>query len=512
MQTMNLARLAQAVEDELQQAPDVRRWRTLIREKINDEYQFVCDLRPWPFRIREAPLFVYPDFELAKADLSFANASGQRVWDAANLEGTLSDLMFPLAENSGAMWALHREQLVGAEMGIEDPSATDIGNGNWLEGPFVIERVKDIGGGSTRLWLDPRCNCTAAPDANGGTYHLRFPRYLLPADCDQLLQDGVKDEDGMALSYVHPSVFRAWSQGTARPPTAPGVSSAWTYDEGFDTTAPLSRSHSPNLWSPTAATFPAWFDHHRNSSIREQLVATGVAGASTWTTGQRYRFAVSWAYAGRLGPLSNIVEWTPAGSTPSVTLSGFPSLPANAGLTPVVAYGWVRAVWVATGDGPFYLLQYIDPPPSSGGTATSATFSTAPVAVPWKRVRYDEVFAPAYRYIRLLSRPSGHQKYQLRYLRRCAPLLAEEDVPELAPQFHPLIVLRAAAALAKGREQSSRTALHVRLTQEADRKLAEMMQFYFPGQHALFRKGSILTPDPAMRLSIRGSMDWNGDS
>lgn len=516
MQSMNLARLAQAVEDELQQAPDVRRWRTLIREKLNDEYQYLCELRPWPFRIREAPLFVYPDFTIAKADLDFADSQGQRVWNGTNLESTLSDVMFPLAENSGTMWAFHRENLIGAEVGIEDPSATDLANGNWKEGPFVIERVKDLGGpGPTRIWLDPRCNCTAAPDADGGDYHVRFPRYLLPADCDQLLDDGVKDEFGLALRYVHPSVHRAWSMGTERPPAVGGgFVGAWTYDEGFDTTAPLDRSHSPNLWSnaSTSTTYPSWFDHHRNVSIREQIATTGSATGSTWTVGQRYRFAVSWYYANRFGPLSNISEWTPTSGLPSVVLSGMPSLPANAGLTPAVAYGWVLAIFVAVGDGPFYLLQYVDPPPSSGGTSTSVTLSTAPVATPQHRVRYDNVFAASYRYIRLLNRPSSHRKYQLRYLRRCTPLLAEEDVPELAEQFHPLIVLRAAAALAKNREQGSRTALYARLVQEADRKLAEMMQFYFPGQHERFQHGSILNVGPRANLQIRGPMDWNGDS
>jgi hypothetical protein len=518
MAALSLAKLADAVEAELQQAPDVRQWRTRIRRTISDVYEEVWASRPWPFRIREAAFWVYPDFTLEKDELFVAHANGLRVFGTNGLATVLSDKMFPAAEATGGIFAEHIEHLVGAEIGIEAPSTTDKANGNWLEGPFTVQKI--LGPGAIfahQLWLDPRCNVTSVDTtAAGGPFEVRFPRYLLPYDCDQLLRDGVKDEQGQALQFLDAASHRWLQQGTARPPAGGGVvPNGWTYDEGIDTTTPLHRYVSPNLWA-TDTLAPAWVDHHTNVPVRETIVGAASAGAGTFVIGQRYRFAVSWFYEGRFGPLSNVVEVTPTTGNQRITLSGLPEVPYVLALAPETPYGWSLAIWVAVGDGPLYLLQHLNPAPSTGagGVSTTQVLQTAPATTNMhqKRIRQPVVTPASHRYIRLYPRPSAHRKYQIRYLRRSYPLEAEEDTPEFGEQFHMALVYIAAARIAALREgPSSRSSLMIRLTTLGERKLAELTQYYFPGQHFHARKGSILALRAGGRYRI-DRVDWNGDS
>ncbi len=508
MNDLNLARIRYEIGQELGHTPDTRAWSDRVDRMIAQVYAELWDAEPWPFRIRETALHVYPDFALAQ-DTEAELVSGTdvfRVFEIADV-GDLAGVMFPAVDALEPLeQAAHVQRLVGAEWGIETLATADRTGGNWTSGPFTIQKAT-LSGDTVRVWLDPRCRCTA--HGTTGEFVVRFPRYRLPHDFDAFTPDAVRRE-GRRLDVLSSRQLRALEGGVQRPPLgSPGTPQAWAWDEGLD--------QSPDeLIATRQVQSQAWAPDSQPWAVIETL--EGGVNATTggsFIADQLYRFAVSWFYENRFGPLSNVVELTPGtGDTVNLLL---PAVEANAALSPQVALGWAVAVWVAKGDGPFELSSIEDPPPSSGGAAALITVTGRPDPLAqYRRVRHEQVAAPP-RYIRLWPRPSTHEQLLLRYFRRPLPMEADTDVPDgILPQYRRYLVYETAAQLLAGDGvpgASPAISTLGRLKAQAQKLYRQMLGHYFPGRDRPHQRRALLTPASVDLLRPSAAdIDWNGDT
>ena len=364
-----------------------------------------------------------------------------------------------------------------------------------------------LSGDTARVWLDPRCRCSS--HASGGEFAVRFPRYRLPADFDAWAQGAVQRE-GRALDVLTPRQLRILEQGVNRPPlSAAGTPFGWSWDEGLD--------QSPDdLIATTLNAAEAWAPDSTPMAVIEQLEGgTNPGPGGNFLPDQLYRFAVSWYVGNQFGPLSNVVELTPAtGETVNLLL---PLVEDNAALAPQVNIGWSVAVWVAKGDGPFELQQIKDPPPNAGGVSAAITVTGRPdPLVQYRRVRYEQVATPA-RYIRLWPRPAEYEQLQLRYFRRPLPMQAPTDVPDgILPQFRRYLVVETAARLVAGDGQpGSSPALSTlgRLKAQSTQLYRRMLGHYFPERARAHQRQALLVPTGADALRAHADdLDWHGDT
>ena len=520
---LSLERIVHEIEQELQQEPQVRSWRTRIVRTVNEVLEELWSSYDWPWSIQQAPLWVFPDFEFSRADLSFV-ADSERVFEFSFED--VDGLMWPTpltaeGETGNSIRRQYLQHLVGAEVGLETVSPTDAQRGNWNEGPFIVDRVTQRDAEQHWMWLDSRLTVTSALESTGASYKVRFPRWQLPYDFDHFVDHApISDERGVALQYVHPAQYRNMVQGHGRPPReGPGTPRFYTVDEGPDLQVPHDRLNSPEFRG-SAALAPS--DHNVNHTPSGLTGVVDNSGSSpTLRIGQLHRFAVSWYYRGRHGALSNVVELTPTSSAPSVLLTVGEGLPGNATLDPDVSYGWVLAVWVAVGDGPFVLQSYVDPPPNPVAANTTVrvnhlddvnTYSSIGRR-PWAKIRHDVVYANPYRYIKLHPRPTAFRRYDLRYHRRPVPLLAPEDTPPFDRKFHRYLVYEAASRLAVNNAAAGGTpalATPERLRRMAAAVLSRMVGQYL-GDHVARKQKGMLTATDRGRYPLEAPVDYNGD-
>lgn len=507
MNDLNLQRIRYEVGQELGHAPDTRAWADRVDREVAQVFTDLWAAEPWPFRLRETALHVYPDFVLAKGTEAtlVSGLDVLRVFEIGDV-GDLAGRMYPTAEALEDLAVQgHVQRLVGAEWGIDAPATGDRTGGNWGSGPFVVQKAT-LSGDTVRVWLDPRCRINSY--ASGGEFAVRFPRYRLPPDFDAFANAAIRRE-GRPLELISQAQLRILERGVARPPsTAAGRPTCWSYDEGLD--------HSPDDMIGTALNASrAWSPDATPSAVIETLEG----GVNPDTIGsflpnQLYRFAVSWYYENRFGPLSNIVELTPGtGDTVNLVL---PVVEPNAALAPQVHLGWTIAIWIAKADGPFELSQFVDPPPNGGGVSNVVVVTGRPDPLTqYRRVRYEQVATPP-RYIRLWPRPATYEQLLLRYHRRPTPMEADTDVPDgILPQFRKYLVYETAARLAAEPAPGGAPALSTvgRLRAQAAQVYRRMLGHYFPGRERGHQRRALLAPTriDLLRPSAE-DIDWNGDS
>lgn len=504
---LSLVRLIRGVEEELQRAPQTRSWREQVRNAINAEMYDLLGSREWPFLVVQRPLWVFPDFTLTGTQITLPSAVPRRVFDIPSVSGSLVGTMWPAGSSSILPDFL--EQLVGAEVGMEESDPVADNTGNWRDGPFTIERVLFDGGDSVRIWLDPRCNVTSLPST--ATLHVRFPRYLLSPDLAEIIaQDSLTDERGVPLAHKPPSQFLRLAQGNGRPPrTMVGTPRYFTVDEGIDWQVPPDRLVSPNIWMNETIAAPRYDLRIPTPQFELNAVASG---GGNLVPG-RYRVAVCFYVAGRFGPLSNVYEVTTTDANRTITATHGWLLPPDAFLAPDNSIGWYLAAFIAEGDGPLMLHGYTAGPNQARGSDYTITLLPNPT-MPWKGVRYDDVAVSPPRFLRLLPRPSAHQRLSLRYRRRPTPLVHDEDVPPFPAEFHRALVYGAAARLAEGAQigGAPQLATAARMRAAAIQIESRMRAQYFPEGMLAKQKGMIggsgMVPDP---LDIN-SIDYNGDT
>lgn len=507
MNDLNLQRIRYEIGQELGHAPDTRAWSDRLDRTLAQVYADLWAAEPWPFKLRETPLHVYPDVTLAKGTEAslVAGADVLRVFQIPDVND-LAGRLFPLLDAIEPLaLQAHVQRLVGAEWGVETLATGDRTGGNWTTGPFTIQKAS-ISGDTVRVWLDPRCRIQS--HAVGGEFALRFPRYRLPYDFDAFAPGAIRRE-GDALDMITNAQLRLLERGVQRPPSsAAGRPTCWTYDEWLD--------HSPDdLIASALNQSEAWSPDATPSAVIETLEGgVNPDTVGSFLSDQLYRFAVSWYYEGRHGPLSNVVELTPGtGDTVNLVL---PVVEQNAALAPGINIGWSLSVWVAKGDGPFELQQIKDPPPNGGGVSNAIVVSGRPDPLAqYRRVRYEQVATPP-RYVRLWPRPAEYEQLLLRYYRRPIPMEADTDVPDgILPQFRKFLVYETAARLAAEPAPGGSPALSTMGRMRAQGQLIyrRMLGHYFPGRERTHQRRALLVPDrlDLLRPSAE-DIDWNGDT
>lgn len=504
---LSLVRLIRGVEEELQRAPQTRSWREQVTNALNAEMFDLLGSREWPFLVVQRPLWVFPDFTLTGTQITMPSSTPRRVFDIPSISTSLVGTMW--GSSSATSLPDFLESLVGAEVGVDSGAGAYL-TGNWRDGPFMIERVLYDGSDSVRLWLDPRCTVASLPADT--VLNIRFPRYLLPPDLAEIIaQDSLTDERGVPLAHKPPAQFLALSQGNGRPTRITvGTPRYFTVDEGIDWQVPPDRLTSPNLWVGVDTAAPRY--DLRIPPPQHEMTANASPGGSL-DFGKRFRIAFCYYVAGRFGPLGNIYEVTTTDTNRTITATYGWLLPQDAFLTPDTNVGWYLAAFVAEGDGPLMLQGYVAGPNQARGSDYVVT-QLANLTTPWKGVRYDDVAVTPPRFLRLLPRPSSHQRLSLRYRRRPTPLVHDEDVPPFPAEFHRALVYGAAARLAEGAQigGAPQLATAARMRAAALQVESRMRAQYFPEGMLVKQKGMIggsgAVPDP---LDIH-SIDYNGDT
>ncbi len=468
---MNLGEIVRDVGLELQYAPDLSSHRRDIRAVVNRVYQQLCRARPWPWLTRKRPLYGFPDLVIASQFGFPAGSTVPRFIQIA--EAQLRGKMYP-ADDAGAFNDI-QIHLNNALFELNDAAKRDLGDGNWEEAPFIIERVIPAGSGDVKFYLDPRANIVSFT-GNEGAIRVSFPRTQLPVDCDSMI--ALTDDDGYPLKPLPPQLERKriLDRQTA------GTPGYVLEDGGAEVRFPefvhpgISAGVSPVNPNQTVDIYA-----RENARIRTAIIGTAVNQAPNGlTAGTKYRAFVSWWYGNRFGPPSNTVEATMTATNKTLRLTNLPVLPS-------LDFGRVLGVFVAEGEGAFYLSSFQLVPTDSDFDVTA--MPTGQEAL--KPTRWDEVFPGQYQYIRIYPRPTVMTRFELTYRARPRELIEDVDTPEFAEPFHHLLTWLAAA------DFSARSGgdFHRRCTANAERVRRQLTARYFPqDRYAQLQKGQIGQP------------------
>ncbi len=227
---------------------------------------------------------------------------------------------------------------------------------------------------------------------------IRFRQYRAPRDCmkelDQVLlqQNNVMESPIEFVSQTDKSTY-PWTRnvGGSRP-------FAWMQRQTQDV--------QPPIVAPTAA--PS-------------------AGASTLVV-QPYRYAYTNVVAGRESSPSLIAgPVTPTGGAPRITLSGME----------VLTEGVSRRIYREDNASGVFFLRAQQDPPLAGITTYVDTGAAFPTVSP--RLSQE----PTQRYVELRPYPGlATYSVRMRYLRRLAPLQAENDAPQWDSSYHDVLIWR----------------------------------------------------------------------
>lgn len=458
---MNVDEIATRVGEQLDFEPDLVRYKREVRNRIDAVYSGLCVHSRWPWLQRQAVLLALPDVTIPNGSLAVATSRSFSVTAAALIAAGL----YP-AEDAGAFREL-QGAMVGGELDLVDRSLRALGNGNWEEAPFIIDRITPSAT-TAQFFADPRCSMTAITGTEG-SFSLRFPRQLLPADVDELTAVLDEEETPLRALSTEEAIDRFVRRRPVNEPTA-GRPIAYTPDDSAEIRLPSMVS--PAMSELDTNQGARDFYSRSNLPIREDppFVATPVnTGSNALLANTRYRFCICWWYAGRFGPPSKVVEITTTGTMKAVTLSDLPVLSS-------IQYGRNIAVFVAEGDsGPFILegFQLVQ-------TTATRDITTRPDALnePWRSVRLDEVYPGGpYQYLRLWPRTNVLREMRVKYHARPRRLLSVNDEPEFKMPFHEYLVWATCMDIA---EKHGSAAAAQRWQEKAKLWLDRLSSFYQP--------------------------------
>jgi hypothetical protein len=482
---VNVVELTQRIEDYTRHAPNVNAHTRSVRRSLSESYRDICETFTWPFLVRKAPLWMLPDLELANAAVTRLTARSFSITNAALVSAGL------YATEDAVVSGEFKRLLPGALFDLTDTTLRADGNGNWPYAPFEVEFAADDGT-STVIFLDPRCDITTLT-GDEGTYTIKFPRYQLPVDAANVIR--LRNDDGHEVIPLRPDEVARLDDRTGQRP------SHWYRDEGLDLRFPPWALSSGGLTPATPQGRTSAIYGLRNDAAWKDTPFTATsAGAGSMATGQ-YEVFVAWWYAGRLSPPSPKVTVSVTGSSISLT-----SLPALADAT----YGRRLTVWVGQKgeNGPYYLASILAA--SNTTTASITAFPPQGATVPFREVRWDEVYrGGTYHYIRPWPRPVDAERFELEYVARYRPLVADTDAPEFDEAFHDVLVYDTVFRLASqpgGDEKPARSVRFIR-----DERMRSLRRRYgVTDAHRLVRAPIDGAPIPGLALPEGLSINWQG--
>lgn len=499
---MNFLEIRTAVENELQHRPTVLAHREDARVVVNRVYKAFLGEKKWPFLLRREPIYSFPDLTIPNASLTLAagwnGGSGGRTVEVPSLFGNI----FPAVDEQ--QYQQFERFLSGAELTLADMTLRGAGgsSNNWELAPFTIEMVvpMNLVDGVHRLQLDPRARFSAL-SVNSGDYLLKFPRVLLPATCRSVV--ALRDDQGRPLRAVMPGEQRGaileerHSSGTPR----------WFLEDGgaelrlppwLHINHPTSAADNPR--SPFAYERETWPMRETVSAV----FATG--GAGTYASGSRVRAFCCWYWAGRFGPPSNIVDITATAPASHVNVTGYPTLPSVSGTN--VEFGRRVAIFLADGEGAFFLRAFVNNPASTTFTFNTDNLNNGTANMPGLRFpRWDELYPGGpYQYLRIWPRPSAIHRFELEYLARPRELIEDTDSPEFDGDHDVIVWLTVAELLASPRYNADpRPALAM-----ADKYARPLIARNFPQDRYDLTRGQITGEGSYRDHFIPPDIDWRG--
>lgn len=435
----NVEELRERLGDQLQYAPDLKAYRKDARRILSDANEAIQLAHVWPWRRKKRALWVFPDVSIANANWSIAAGRAFSINAATVLSGKM------YAAEDAAVGARFQEQLTQAELDLEDRSKRALGTGNWQDAPFAVVDAT-TGTGALTLYPDHRAGITAKTGAEGNLV-LRWRRYLMPAECSEVL--GIVDDDNRPLTAVTAANVRRLAvdrDATGQRPTH------FFTDGGFDTRHQAQPSFENNGWDGRSEQQY----ETENEPIRSDppFVATATNTAPNGLLAStEYRVIVCWYYGGRYGPPSKVVTVSTTSANKAIALTGLPAPPAN--------YGRQLAFFLAEGEGAFYLTGYKD----------SATYDIASRVIDqtadYRTVRWDDVNPDGpYTYVRPWPRSDTYRRLEVEYVARPRQLLEDTDVPQLPKEFHLAVLHQAILLMGTRHEGESLKATHAALLNE----------------------------------------------
>lgn len=463
-----LSDLEARVKLELKGVANIAKNRTNIRDTINEAYRKVCAAHPWPWLIQSRPWVQLPDTRIAVLaddnETSQVSLSGLRnLITTPALFAAEWGLTLTGEANAAEPVADLLSNLLGATVELDDPTLATSGNGNWHLAPFEVWQSQTnlyVGGGVVTAFLDPRAMIQEFTGAEGDVL-FRFPRHLLPADVEQVLEVWEVETDP-------PRRLRPWTQDQARQVNLndDGDPMYFWLDEPFRPKYP-HRGVSATAFAAVRRDRNAGWLYGTQMDPPVQVtgepitVATGTSG--NLLAGE-YTVFFTWMAAGRLGPPSDPVTLTLSGANDQIVVSNVPNQDPGSPKIPFMdGYPYALLTWVAKDDGPFYLHQEV---PSDVADALEKVLPDDPLAdanpedtftiddhVLWSRphsaVRWDEVNnGPIHRYLSVWPRPTTPKRMEYRALLRPRALIAPTDCPLIPAGFEDVIVWAAVAQLA----------------------------------------------------------------
>lgn len=489
---MNFGEIQRRVGFEMAHYPQVLGHRDDNRGVINRVNKRFLNAYEWPFMLRKAPIYSFPDLTIPNANVSKSAGRGDRSLLLPDMDTIPTPPMYdPELTSEFAFWDA---QLTGAEMDLVTHPATG-NSANWDDGPFTIEMVIELGAGpGPVVQLDPRATFTAL-SANDGPYIIRFPRILLPADVQQV--SAVRTPEGRELFALTPSEQRR----VILEPNHTSGSPRWMLeDQGHQPTRPVWVD--PFFAGQVSGHSATPFIYQRETwPLRETVsISFTTPGGAEIPASTRIRVFCCWFWSGRFGPPSNIAESTTAsaGGPFAVAVTGYPQLPTSGAF---IEYGRRVAIFMAEGEGAFFLRGFVMAPATPTTTITTRNFTSSTPGLRFPR--WDEVYPDGpYQYMRIWPRPTAMTRLEVEYWARPRELIEDTDSPEFPDNHDVLVWLTVAELLASPRYNNPQAAAGaMAMAKTYERPL--IMRAFPKGQYKVrrgqvdrrLRDGVVIPPD-----------------
>lgn len=380
---MQLKQLRQAVENELNLAPDNEVWRKRVRAVLSEEHRSVCAEEDWRFLRVNHELTVGPDVD-------FGSGSGP----CGSITLTYSAASNQVTIDSGTLAAIG--YAIGATFLDDENNQYTIAN---IQGANTIELSKnylgsDTGGGSA-----------------GAIRCLSFP---LPQDVDVVLAHYEKQAAATTINADGTTTtsgngFFGDLQGGS------GILRRFGEQEDEVWAYSLDETGDPKKYRVLEEDL----QNYVGGVLRQdhELAGAAAAAMSGLVVGQLYRYVYCLKVGGVRGPFSNIVEVTPTGGFQHVDLSGMKAK----------AEGYKQEIYRATGaEGVFYKIATQDATGSTytdtGGATNQDTVADFGLSDRFKKVQY-------------YPRPDTVVTYRLVYRRRVEDLILPHQVPAIPEPY-----------------------------------------------------------------------------
>jgi len=410
---VQLKQLRQAVENEINLAPDNEVWRRRVRDLLSQEHRAICAMEDWNFLRTQYELTVGPD-------LDFGSGSG-----------AYSGVTVTYTGGSNTVTASASVAALGYAVG-----STFLDSEN---NQYTIARIS----GSDILLSNNYAGTDTGSGKLGSIRCLSFP---LPQDLDQVLAHYEKQESGTTIA-ADGTVTTSGNGFIGNLDGGSGVLRMFGEQEDELKAYSMNDTGEPKLYRILEEDLASLVggDIRQDHELAAAASSGGTLAAST-----TYRYCYALTVGSVVGPPSNIVEVTTTASNKTVDLSSMKTK----------ASGYRQIIYRAKGEGPFYKIA----------TQDSATSTYSDTGAANQDDRVDFGVSDRVKRIQYYPRPDGVYTFRLAYRRRVTDLVLPHDVPAIPEPYQAVLIHRVAERLTRNPSEKE---LQRRLGDEAFARLRQ---------------------------------------